>query len=134
VIKTTSPGCNREGFELDPITTALVEAAPGILRTTAARIFAAGDVTGRSMVVHEAMRQALVAATNATLGAATTLPTEVSPVGSFTDLEVRQRAWPSRNRHRSQAGHLSPAHPIRVMTATFPRSSLAGQAADARSI
>jgi pyruvate/2-oxoglutarate dehydrogenase complex dihydrolipoamide dehydrogenase (E3) component len=87
VIKTTSPGCNRGGFELDPITTALVEAAPGILRTTAARIFAAGDVTGRSMVVHEAMRQALVAATNATLGAATTLPTEVSPVGSFTDLE-----------------------------------------------
>jgi dihydrolipoamide dehydrogenase len=57
------------------------------MRTTAAHIFAAGDVTGRSMVVHEAVRQALVAATNAALGSTVTLPTHVSPVGSFTDPE-----------------------------------------------
>ena len=57
------------------------------LRTTAPHVFAAGDVTGRAMVVHEAVRQALVAATNAVLGANAVLPAQVSPVGSFTDPE-----------------------------------------------
>ncbi len=57
------------------------------LRTTASHIFAAGDVTGRAMVVHEAVREALIAATNAALGATTELPTQVSPIGSFTDPE-----------------------------------------------
>jgi dihydrolipoamide dehydrogenase len=57
------------------------------LRTTAPHVFAAGDITGRAMVVHEATRQALVAATNAVLGANTALPAQVSPVGSFTDPE-----------------------------------------------
>jgi Pyridine nucleotide-disulphide oxidoreductase, dimerisation domain len=57
------------------------------LRTTAPHVFAAGDITGRAMVVHEATRQALVAATNAVLGPNTVLPAQVSPVGSFTDPE-----------------------------------------------
>jgi pyruvate/2-oxoglutarate dehydrogenase complex dihydrolipoamide dehydrogenase (E3) component len=57
------------------------------LRTTAPHIYAAGDVTGRAMVVHEAVREAVVAATNAVLGATTPLPTQVSPIGSFTDPE-----------------------------------------------
>ena len=57
------------------------------LRTTAPHIFAAGDVTGRAMVVHEAARQGVLAATNAVLGTATVLPAQVSPVGSFTDPE-----------------------------------------------
>jgi dihydrolipoamide dehydrogenase len=57
------------------------------LRTSAPHVFAAGDVTGRAMVVHEAVRQGLVAATNAVLGANTVLPAQVSPVGSFTDPE-----------------------------------------------
>jgi len=57
------------------------------LRTTAPHIFAAGDVTGRAMVVHEAVRQALLAGTNAVLGANAALPAQVSPVGSFTDPE-----------------------------------------------
>jgi pyruvate/2-oxoglutarate dehydrogenase complex dihydrolipoamide dehydrogenase (E3) component len=57
------------------------------LRTTAPHVFAAGDITGRAMVVHEAVRQALVAATNAVLGANTVLPDQVSPIGSFTDPE-----------------------------------------------
>ena len=48
---------------------------------------AAGDVTGRAMVVHEATRQGIVAATNAVLDAATVLPAQVSPIGSFTDPE-----------------------------------------------
>jgi pyruvate/2-oxoglutarate dehydrogenase complex dihydrolipoamide dehydrogenase (E3) component len=57
------------------------------LRTSAPHVFAAGDVTGRAMVVHEAVRQALVAATNAVLGRHTVLPEQVSPIGSFTDPE-----------------------------------------------
>ena len=57
------------------------------LRTTRPHIFAAGDVTGRLMVVHEAVRQAYLAATNAVLGEAAALPADVSPIGSFTDPE-----------------------------------------------
>ena len=57
------------------------------MRTSAGHIYAAGDVTGLSMVVHEATRQAVVAATNAAAGTTATLPTSVSPVGSFTDPE-----------------------------------------------
>ena len=57
------------------------------LRTTARHVFAAGDVTGHGMVVHEAVRQGVVAATNAVLGATTVLPAQVSPIGSYTDPE-----------------------------------------------
>jgi pyruvate/2-oxoglutarate dehydrogenase complex dihydrolipoamide dehydrogenase (E3) component len=57
------------------------------LRTTTPHIFAAGDVTGYLMVVHEATREAYLAATNAVLGETTALPAEVSPLGSFTDPE-----------------------------------------------
>ena len=56
-------------------------------RTAAPHIFAAGDVTGRALVVHEAVRQGLVAATNAVLGATMALSAQVSPIGSFTDPE-----------------------------------------------
>ena len=59
----------------------------GEQRTAAPHIFAAGDVTGRAMVVHEAVREAMVAATNAVSGASTSLPEQVSPIGSFTDPE-----------------------------------------------
>lgn len=57
------------------------------LRTTAPHVFAAGDVTGRSMVVHDAIRQGFIAANNAVLGASVSLPAEIGPVGSFTDPE-----------------------------------------------
>jgi pyruvate/2-oxoglutarate dehydrogenase complex dihydrolipoamide dehydrogenase (E3) component len=57
------------------------------LRTTAPHVFAAGDVTGRALVVHEAVRQGLAAATNAVLGPTTVLPAQASPIGSFTDPE-----------------------------------------------
>jgi pyruvate/2-oxoglutarate dehydrogenase complex dihydrolipoamide dehydrogenase (E3) component len=57
------------------------------LRTTIPHVFAAGDVTGRAMVVHEAVREGLFAATNAVLGTTTPLPSQVSPIGSFTDPE-----------------------------------------------
>ena len=57
------------------------------LRTSAPHIFAAGDVTGHLMVVHEAVREGYLAATNAVLGSTTALAAEVSPIGSFTDPE-----------------------------------------------
>jgi pyruvate/2-oxoglutarate dehydrogenase complex dihydrolipoamide dehydrogenase (E3) component len=57
------------------------------LRTTAPHVFAAGDITGRALVVHEAIREGLLAATNAVLGPTTVLPAQVSPIGSFTDPE-----------------------------------------------
>ena len=72
------------GVQTDPRGYVQVDAQ---LRTSAPHIFAAGDVTGHVMVVHEAAREAYLAATNAVLGTTTALPAEVSPLGSFTDPE-----------------------------------------------
>ena len=60
------------------------------LRTTAPHVFAAGDITGRLMLVPQAVHDGLVAATNAVRGATTTLADQVSPIGSFTDPEYAQ--------------------------------------------
>jgi dihydrolipoamide dehydrogenase len=57
------------------------------LRTTAPHIFAAGDVTGRVMLVPEAIRDGFLAATNAVRGATMPLANHLSPAGSFTDPE-----------------------------------------------
>ena len=57
------------------------------LRTTVPHIFAAGDITGRALVVHEAVREGLAAATNAVLGPVSVLLPQASPIGSFTDPE-----------------------------------------------
>jgi pyruvate/2-oxoglutarate dehydrogenase complex dihydrolipoamide dehydrogenase (E3) component len=57
------------------------------LRTTVPHIFAAGDITGHLMVVHEAVREGYLAATNAVLGSTSAMPAEVSPIGRFTDPE-----------------------------------------------
>ena len=72
------------GVETDPRGYIKVDSQ---LRTTARGIYAAGDVTGHLMVVHEAAREAYLAATNATVGTTEVLPAEVSPLGSFTDPE-----------------------------------------------
>ena len=72
------------GVETDPRGYITVDSQ---LRTTAPGVYAAGDVTGHLMVVHEAAREAYLAATNATVGTAEALPAEVSPLGSFTDPE-----------------------------------------------
>jgi hypothetical protein len=60
------------------------------LRTTAPHIFAAGDVTGRLMLVPEAIQDGFIAATNAVQGPTLPLELHVSPVGSFTDPEYAQ--------------------------------------------
>jgi dihydrolipoamide dehydrogenase len=60
------------------------------LRTSVPNIFAAGDITGRLMLVPQAIHDGFVAATNAVRGATLPLWSQVSPVGSFTDPEYAQ--------------------------------------------
>ena len=59
-------------------------------RTSASHIFAAGDVTGRLLLVPPAIQDAFVAATNAVRGATLMLAEQVNPIGSFTDPEYAQ--------------------------------------------
>ena len=60
------------------------------LRTSAPHVFAAGDITGRLMLVPQAIHDGFVAGTNAVRGATTARGNEVSPIGSFTDPEYAQ--------------------------------------------
>jgi len=60
------------------------------LQTTAPHIFAAGDVTGRLMLVPGAIEDGFVAATNAIEGATLPLPRRVTPAGSFTHPEYAE--------------------------------------------
>jgi pyruvate/2-oxoglutarate dehydrogenase complex dihydrolipoamide dehydrogenase (E3) component len=60
------------------------------LRTSTPHIFAAGDVTGRLMLVSHALHDGHAAATNAVQGPTLTLGGETSPIGSFTDPEYAQ--------------------------------------------
>lgn len=59
------------------------------LQTSTPNIFAAGDITGRLMLVPQAVHDGFVAATNA-VGGAMTLGEQVSPLGSFTEPEYAQ--------------------------------------------
>ena len=60
------------------------------LRTSAPHVFAAGDVTGRMMLVPQAIQEGFVAATNAVRGATMKELDEPAPIGSFTDPEYAQ--------------------------------------------
>jgi pyruvate/2-oxoglutarate dehydrogenase complex dihydrolipoamide dehydrogenase (E3) component len=60
------------------------------LQTPAPNIFAAGDITGRLMLVPQAVHDGFVAATNALRGATMTLGDQASPIGSFTEPEYAQ--------------------------------------------
>ena len=60
------------------------------LRTSASHIFAAGDITGRMMLVPQAVQDGFVAATNAIRGPTMAIGDAVSPIGSFTDPEYAQ--------------------------------------------
>jgi dihydrolipoamide dehydrogenase len=60
------------------------------LQTSASHVFAAGDVTGRLMLVPQAIQDGFVAATNAVCGPTTKLPDQAAPIGSFTDPEYAQ--------------------------------------------
>ena len=60
------------------------------LRSSTPHIFAAGDITGRLMLVPQAIRDGFVSATNAVRGPTMTIGNPVSPIGSFTDPEYAQ--------------------------------------------
>ena len=60
------------------------------LRTNVPHIYAAGDITGRLMLVPQAVQDGFHAATNAVQGGDRTLTSPVSPIGSFTDPEYAQ--------------------------------------------
>jgi pyruvate/2-oxoglutarate dehydrogenase complex dihydrolipoamide dehydrogenase (E3) component len=60
------------------------------LKTSAPHVFAAGDVTGRMMLVPQAIQDGFVAATNAVRGPTMKLPEQAAPIGSFTDPEYAQ--------------------------------------------
>jgi pyruvate/2-oxoglutarate dehydrogenase complex dihydrolipoamide dehydrogenase (E3) component len=61
------------------------------LRTTAPNVYAAGDVTGRTMLAPQAIQQGFLAATNALSGKRIAIPIDqVAPMGSFTDPEYAQ--------------------------------------------
>src|SRR5436190_11065359 len=61
------------------------------LRTSAGNVFAAGDVTGRLMLVPQAIQDGIAAATNAVNGPVMKVPDRsAAPIGSFTDPEYAQ--------------------------------------------
>lgn len=60
------------------------------LRTSVPHIFAAGDITGRLMLVPQASRDGFIAATNAVAGKNVVAESRVNPIGSFTDPEYAQ--------------------------------------------
>jgi dihydrolipoamide dehydrogenase len=60
------------------------------LQTSAPHIFAAGDATGRMMLVPQAIQDGFVAATNAVRGSKMTAGSRANPIGSFTDPEYAQ--------------------------------------------
>ena len=72
------------------------------LRTSAPHIFAAGDLTGRMMLVPQALQEGFVAATNAVRGATTAVADVVSPIGSFTDPEYAQAGLTEANARKAR--------------------------------
>ncbi|NOK33250.1 NAD(P)/FAD-dependent oxidoreductase [Corallococcus exercitus] len=75
------------GVETDPRGFVRVDAQ---LRTSAPHIFAAGDVTGRLMLVPQALQDGFVAGSNAARSPMISVTDQVSPMGSFTDPEYAQ--------------------------------------------
>ena len=81
------------------------------LRTSVAHIFAAGDITGRLMLVPQAVQDGYLAAANAVSARGATLTTAVTPIGSFTNPEYAQ-VGPTETRTRQD-------HDVVVATVPF---------------
>jgi dihydrolipoamide dehydrogenase len=87
VADTTSLNLRAAGVELESRGSIKVDE---FLRTSAPHIFAAGDVTGRLMLVPGAIEDGFLAATNAVQGPRHPLRQRASPSGSFTHPEYAQ--------------------------------------------
>jgi pyruvate/2-oxoglutarate dehydrogenase complex dihydrolipoamide dehydrogenase (E3) component len=84
---TAALNLDRAGVETDARAFVRVD---DFLRTSAPHIFAAGDVTGRLMLVPQSIQQGFVAATNVVQGPKMTVLEGAAPIGSFTDPEYAQ--------------------------------------------
>jgi dihydrolipoamide dehydrogenase len=82
-------GLNLAAAQVDLNSRGYVQVNPQ-LQTAAHHIFAAGDITGRLMLVPQAMRDGYVAATNAVNGVTVSADSPTNPIGSFTDPEYAQ--------------------------------------------
>ncbi len=87
------------GVATDPRGYVAVDAG---LRTSAAHVWAAGDLTGRRMLVPQALQDGWTAATNAVRGTSTPPPAGVSPTGGFTEPEY---ASVGLTEEKARAGH-----------------------------
>jgi pyruvate/2-oxoglutarate dehydrogenase complex dihydrolipoamide dehydrogenase (E3) component len=94
------------------------------LRTSVPHIFAAGDVTGRLMLVPQAIHDGFAAATNAVRGPTVTLGDQVSPIGSFTDPEYAQVGLTEA---QARVAH-------DVLVATVPYATVARPIIDGRTV
>jgi pyruvate/2-oxoglutarate dehydrogenase complex dihydrolipoamide dehydrogenase (E3) component len=85
---------NTDGLDLDKV--GVTTDARGFiqadefLQTSSPNVFAAGDVTGRLMLVPQAIQDGYIAATNAIKGAGAQIVNLGVPIGSFTDPEYAQ--------------------------------------------
>jgi pyruvate/2-oxoglutarate dehydrogenase complex dihydrolipoamide dehydrogenase (E3) component len=87
VADTTGLNLPAAGVETNPQGYVQVDS---YLQTSAPNVFAAGDITGRLMLVPQGVHDGFVAATNAVKGPTMTLGDQVSPIGSFTEPEYAQ--------------------------------------------
>ena len=91
-------------------------------RTTAPHIYAAGDITGRLMLVPQAINAGYVAASNAVGATDLEVDNRVSPVGSFTDPEFAHVGLTEAEARRD--------HAVKVVTMPFqaaPRPIIDGR-------
>ncbi len=85
------------------------------LRTTARHVFAAGDITGRVMLVPHAVQDGYLAATNAVEDRDVTLSPPATPIGSFTDPEYAQ-VGPTEAQARRDGDVVAATVPFAVTT------------------
>lgn len=82
------------------------------LRTTAAHIFAAGDITGRMMLVQSAGSEALAAAENAVLDGNARLDHRITPHGGFTDPEYASVGMTEEQARQAGVDYISAVVPF----------------------
>ncbi|MEJ2350882.1 MAG: NAD(P)/FAD-dependent oxidoreductase [Anaerolineales bacterium] len=77
------------------------------LRTSTPHIFAAGDITGRMMLVQSAGYEARIAAENAVLGAGQRYSHQIVPHGGFTDPEYASVGFTEEQARELESGYVA---------------------------